>query len=45
VWCGDSSLKEALPGLYNMASEKNVPIDVNMDYQVAPFSGMIASFA
>jgi hypothetical protein len=33
MWCGDSSLKKAFPGLYNMASMKDTPmIAANMDY-------------
>ena len=33
MWCGDSSLKEAFPGLYSMASMKDMPtIAADMDY-------------
>jgi hypothetical protein len=33
MWRGDWSLKEAFPGLYNMASMKDTPtIGANMDY-------------
>jgi hypothetical protein len=31
MWCGDSSLKEAFPGLYDMHSVKDAPVLVNMD--------------
>ena len=31
MWCGDSSLKEAFPDLYNMDSVKDALVVVNMD--------------
>ena len=36
MWCGGSSLKEAFPSLYNMASVKNASIAANMDYSSGP---------
>jgi hypothetical protein len=32
VWGGASTLKEVFPGLYNIASVKDVPIVANMDF-------------
>jgi hypothetical protein len=32
VWCGNSSLKEAFPGLYNMVTSKDASIMANLDF-------------
>jgi hypothetical protein len=32
VWCGEAILKEAFPGLYNIASAKDASIVDNMDF-------------
>jgi hypothetical protein len=32
IWCGGTTLKEAFPGLYNIASAKEATIADNMDF-------------